>query len=101
MSDAGLRDLSLTVGRFCAWLGLRAGSYATAALSIGAAAGPLIGAVALAADVGDLGPVWASSVLVAVALLIALPRLQGVTPKTDTEMPAASDSRRALQSQDA
>ncbi|MGC5052445.1 Cmx/CmrA family chloramphenicol efflux MFS transporter [Micromonospora sp. DT48] len=52
------------------------GSYATAALNIGAAGGPVLAAAALGADSGDLGPVWVSSTLVAVALLIALPLLR-------------------------
>jgi DHA1 family chloramphenicol resistance protein-like MFS transporter len=46
------------------------GSYATAALNIGAAGGPVIAAATLGS--GDLGPVWASGLLVAVALLVAL-----------------------------
>ncbi|MFF8592121.1 Cmx/CmrA family chloramphenicol efflux MFS transporter [Streptomyces sp. NPDC015220] len=50
-----------------------AGSYATAALNIGAAAGPLIAATTLRTEAGNLGPLWASGLLVAVALLIAFP----------------------------
>ncbi|GGO42465.1 chloramphenicol resistance protein [Streptomyces daqingensis] len=50
-----------------------AGSYATAALNIGAAAGPLIAAATLGTAVGNLGPLWASGALVAAALLIACP----------------------------
>lgn len=50
-----------------------AGSYATAALNIGAAAGPLIAAATLGTAVGALGPLWASGLLVAAALLIAFP----------------------------
>ncbi|MET9801149.1 Cmx/CmrA family chloramphenicol efflux MFS transporter [Streptomyces sp. NPDC006368] len=50
-----------------------AGSYATAALNIGAAAGPLVAAATLSTELGDLGPLWASGLLVAVALLIAFP----------------------------
>lgn len=50
-----------------------AGSYATAALNMGAAAGPLVGAAALGTTAGDLGPLWASGLLVAVALLVAFP----------------------------
>lgn len=49
-----------------------AGSYATAALNVGAAVGPLVAATTLSAA-GDLGPLWASGLLVAVALLIAFP----------------------------
>ncbi|WP_043536533.1 Cmx/CmrA family chloramphenicol efflux MFS transporter [Saccharomonospora cyanea] len=57
------------------------GSYATAALNIGAAGGPLVAAATLGADAGNLGPVWTSSLLVAVALLIALPLLRVVAPR--------------------
>ncbi|OUC97160.1 Cmx/CmrA family chloramphenicol efflux MFS transporter [Streptosporangium minutum] len=50
-----------------------AGSYATAALNVGATAGPVMAAATLNTRLAELGPVWASSALVAVALLIALP----------------------------
>ncbi|CAL9374066.1 Inner membrane transport protein YdhP [Streptomyces sp. enrichment culture] len=50
-----------------------AGSYATAALNLGAAVGPLIAAAALSTAVGNLGPLWASGLLVAITLLIAFP----------------------------
>ncbi|ARQ69472.1 Cmx/CmrA family chloramphenicol efflux MFS transporter [Streptomyces marincola] len=50
-----------------------AGSYATAALNVGAAAGPLIAAATLRGQGGDLGPLWAGGALVAVALLVLLP----------------------------
>lgn len=50
-----------------------AGSYATAALNIGAAVGPLIAATTLSTEEGNVGPLWASGLLVAVALLIAFP----------------------------
>ncbi|MET9664495.1 Cmx/CmrA family chloramphenicol efflux MFS transporter [Streptomyces sp. NPDC006475] len=50
-----------------------AGSYATAALNVGAALGPLIAAATLGTAVGDLGPLWASGWLVALALLVAVP----------------------------
>ncbi|MFC0505135.1 Cmx/CmrA family chloramphenicol efflux MFS transporter [Micromonospora costi] len=57
------------------------GSYATAALNIGAAGGPVVGAATLGATAGDLGPVRVSAVLVAVALLIALPLRRLVAPR--------------------
>jgi DHA1 family chloramphenicol resistance protein-like MFS transporter len=57
------------------------GSYATAALNIGAAGGPVVAAVTLGANAGELGPVWVSSLLVAVALLIALPLRQFIAPR--------------------
>ncbi|MER7768804.1 Cmx/CmrA family chloramphenicol efflux MFS transporter [Kitasatospora sp. NPDC096140] len=50
-----------------------AGSYATAALNVGAAAGPLIAATTLGTGAGNLGPLWSSGFLVAVALLLAFP----------------------------
>ncbi|UGQ11891.1 MFS transporter [Yinghuangia sp. ASG 101] len=50
-----------------------AGSYATSALNIGATAGPLIAATTLDTRAGDLGPLVSSALLVAMALLIALP----------------------------
>ncbi|HWN36270.1 MAG TPA: Cmx/CmrA family chloramphenicol efflux MFS transporter [Pseudonocardia sp.] len=49
-----------------------AGSYATAAFNVGAAAGPAIGGLALATPLGLTGPSWASAVLVAAALLVHL-----------------------------
>jgi len=49
------------------------GSYATAALNVGAAAGPLVAATTLGTAAGDLGTLWVSGLLVAVALLIAFP----------------------------
>ncbi|MEU5143033.1 Cmx/CmrA family chloramphenicol efflux MFS transporter [Streptomyces sp. NPDC021139] len=50
-----------------------AGSYATAALNAGAAVGPLVAATTLGTAAGDLGPLWASGLMIAVALLIAFP----------------------------
>lgn len=50
-----------------------AGSYATAALNVGAAVGPLVAAAALGTPAGNLGPLWASGLMVAIALLVALP----------------------------
>ncbi|MEU6465717.1 Cmx/CmrA family chloramphenicol efflux MFS transporter [Streptomyces sp. NPDC046976] len=54
-----------------------AGSYATAALNIGAATGPLLASATLTGTA--LGPLWVSGALVALALLIALP-LRAVAP---------------------
>lgn len=48
------------------------GSYATAALNLGAAAGPVLGAFGLATGLGLLAPVWVAAVLTAVALVIML-----------------------------
>ncbi|WP_203959126.1 Cmx/CmrA family chloramphenicol efflux MFS transporter, partial [Sphaerisporangium siamense] len=49
-----------------------AGSYATAALNVGAFIGPIVAAAALNTGAAELGPVWAGGVLVAVALVLAL-----------------------------
>lgn len=48
------------------------GSYATAALNVGAAVGPVLGAVALSAGWGLLAPIWVASGLTAAALAILL-----------------------------
>ncbi|MFJ4787933.1 Cmx/CmrA family chloramphenicol efflux MFS transporter [Streptomyces sp. NPDC088794] len=48
-----------------------AGSYATAALNVGAAVGPLLAATTLDTPAGDRGPLWTSGLLVALALPIA------------------------------
>ncbi|MFW6723332.1 Cmx/CmrA family chloramphenicol efflux MFS transporter [Streptomyces sp. MAR4 CNY-716] len=49
-----------------------AGAYATAALNVGAVAGPLVAAAAIGAG-GNRGPLWASGALVLVALAVAVP----------------------------
>ncbi|PPF36564.1 Cmx/CmrA family chloramphenicol efflux MFS transporter [Pseudoclavibacter sp. AY1H1] len=49
-----------------------AGSYATAALNIGAAAGPVLGALGLALGVGALAPIWVAAALTVVALLVMM-----------------------------
>ncbi|MFI6263382.1 Cmx/CmrA family chloramphenicol efflux MFS transporter [Micromonospora sp. NPDC051006] len=59
------------------------GSYATAALNLGAAGGPVVAAATLGANAGDLGPVWVSGLLVAIALIIALPLLRVIAPRVD------------------
>ncbi|GAA3506900.1 Cmx/CmrA family chloramphenicol efflux MFS transporter [Streptomyces showdoensis] len=56
-----------------------AGSYATAALNVGAAVGPALAAATLGTGVGTLGPVWASGLLVAAALITAFPLFTTVT----------------------
>lgn len=48
------------------------GSYATASLNVGAAAGPVLGAIGLSAGLGLLAPVWVASVLTAIALVVML-----------------------------
>lgn len=63
-----------------------AGSYATAALNVGAAAGPLIAAATLNTAAGAHGPLWASGLLVAVALLIAFPLRTAIEAGRSTEV---------------
>ncbi len=48
------------------------GSFATAALNVGAAVGPALGGLALAAGLGHRSPAWAATVLVAAALIIGV-----------------------------
>lgn len=57
-----------------------AGSYATAALNVGAAAGPVLAAAALGVMPGALGPVWVAVIVTAAALLLAIPVLRLVAP---------------------
>ncbi|PSJ30765.1 chloramphenicol efflux pump [Streptosporangium nondiastaticum] len=63
-----------------------AGSYATAALNVGAAVGPLIAAATLNAGAGSLGPLWSSGFLIAIALLIAFPFRAMITAGSGTEV---------------
>ena len=48
------------------------GSYATAALNIGAAAGPVLGAFGLTTRAGLLAPFWVAAVLTGIALVFLL-----------------------------
>lgn len=49
-----------------------AGAYATAALNLGAAAGPVIGAAALSAVSLATAPIWVAAASTAAALVLAL-----------------------------
>jgi len=57
------------------------GSYATAALNVGAAVGPVLGALTLGTALGDRGPVWVAAAATALALAVALPALRLVAPR--------------------
>ncbi|MDT0422496.1 Cmx/CmrA family chloramphenicol efflux MFS transporter [Streptomyces evansiae] len=48
-----------------------AGACATTALNVGAAAGPLLAAPSLTTTAGSRGPLWTSTLLIALALLVA------------------------------
>ncbi|MFD0901005.1 Cmx/CmrA family chloramphenicol efflux MFS transporter [Actinomadura sediminis] len=63
------------------------GAYATAALNVGAAAGPVIAAATLGGGSGNLGPLWTSGALVAAALLVALPARRVFAPVRRTAPP--------------
>ncbi|MGK5530654.1 Cmx/CmrA family chloramphenicol efflux MFS transporter [Streptomyces sp. URMC 129] len=63
-----------------------AGSYATAALNVGATVGPLSAAATLSTTAGNLGPLWASGLLVAITLLIAFPFRTVVTAGRSAEV---------------
>ncbi|WP_283135879.1 Cmx/CmrA family chloramphenicol efflux MFS transporter [Rhizohabitans arisaemae] len=67
------------------------GSYATAALNVGAAVGPAFGGLAIAAGLGYRSPLWVSALLVAASLVTAgvaqaLHRLRGA-PRAETADP--------------
>ncbi|MEU5948114.1 Cmx/CmrA family chloramphenicol efflux MFS transporter [Micromonospora sp. NPDC047465] len=49
------------------------GSFATAALNVGAAVGPLLGGAAIGAGLGYRSPLWVSALLVALAFVAAVP----------------------------
>lgn len=57
------------------------GAYVAAALNVGAAGGPVAAATALGVHANIVAPVWISSVLVALALLVALPLLRVIAPR--------------------
>ncbi|MGX1837454.1 Cmx/CmrA family chloramphenicol efflux MFS transporter [Streptomyces diastaticus] len=57
-----------------------AGSYATASLNVGAAAGPVAAAATLPTPLGDRGPFWTAAVLVAVSLFAASAFREVVAP---------------------
>ncbi|MER6117038.1 Cmx/CmrA family chloramphenicol efflux MFS transporter [Streptomyces sp. NPDC001743] len=61
------------------------GAYATAALNVGAAAGPLVAAATLG-TVGNRGPLWASGLLVLLALLAALAFREVMAPARSHEV---------------
>ncbi|WP_046504422.1 Cmx/CmrA family chloramphenicol efflux MFS transporter [Streptomyces odonnellii] len=63
-----------------------AGSYATAALNVGAAVGPLVAATTLGTAAGNLGPLWTSGLLVAITLLIAFPLRAMIATGRNTEV---------------
>lgn len=46
------------------------GSYATAALNIGAAGGPVVGGLSLSSDLGTSGPLWVAAALTGTALVL-------------------------------
>lgn len=58
-----------------------AGAYATASLNMGAAAGPVMAAWSLGTASAEMGPVWVSSALIALSLVIVLPALRIVAPR--------------------
>ncbi|MEU6077170.1 Cmx/CmrA family chloramphenicol efflux MFS transporter [Micromonospora sp. NPDC047074] len=63
-----------------------AGSYATAALNVGAAVGPLVAAATLSTAAGARGPLWASGLLVATALVVAAPLRTVVVAAVRTDL---------------
>ena len=65
-----------------------AGSFATASLNIGAAAGPWIGGMTIGAGFDLSSPLWVSAALVAVALaIVVLERAAGLVATRPTSCP--------------
>ncbi|MFC4138505.1 MULTISPECIES: Cmx/CmrA family chloramphenicol efflux MFS transporter [unclassified Microbacterium] len=62
------------------------GSYATSALNLGAAVGPVLGGIGLASGSGPLAPVWIAAAMTAVALVIML-----IARRSLTRVTAAAD----------
>jgi DHA1 family chloramphenicol resistance protein-like MFS transporter len=58
------------------------GSYATAALNVGAAAGPAIGGISLATGLGTLAPIWVAAALTGIALVVMLLSGRALTART-------------------
>ncbi|ASY31443.1 Cmx/CmrA family chloramphenicol efflux MFS transporter [Streptomyces sp. CLI2509] len=68
-----------------------AGACATTALNVGAAAGPLLAAPSLTTTAGPRGPLWTSTLLVALALLVACG--SGAVPSGDDAARETSPAR--------
>lgn len=71
------------------------GASATAALNIGAAAGPALGALVLSADRGVLAPIWAAAGLTAAALTVMSLSRPRRDASATTGRPAGASPRRA------
>ncbi|MFG2646802.1 Cmx/CmrA family chloramphenicol efflux MFS transporter [Streptomyces sp. NPDC048436] len=65
-----------------------AGGFATAALNVGAAIGPVGGGIALSAGLGHRSPLWVSALLVALALLVG-----AVALLSRRQAPSGNESR--------
>ncbi|WP_432898253.1 Cmx/CmrA family chloramphenicol efflux MFS transporter [Micromonospora matsumotoense] len=75
-----------------------AGGFATGALNVGAAAGPALGGLALAADHGYRSPLVVSALLVLAALLLAgVARATGVTGRNAGAAPEESSAGSPVQ----
>ncbi|MWA10945.1 Cmx/CmrA family chloramphenicol efflux MFS transporter [Streptomyces sp. BA2] len=66
-----------------------AGGFATAALNVGAAIGPVGGGIALSAGLGHRSPLWVSALLVALALAVGAVALL----RSRRQPPSGSESR--------
>ncbi|MFH8485887.1 Cmx/CmrA family chloramphenicol efflux MFS transporter [Streptomyces longisporoflavus] len=70
------------------------GGFATAALNVGAAIGPVGGGLALAAGLGHRSPLWVSALLVALALAAGVVALVSVSRRESREATAAATAPR-------
>jgi DHA1 family chloramphenicol resistance protein-like MFS transporter len=66
-----------------------AGAFATAAFNVGAAFGPWLGGVAIAAGLGHRSSLWGSAALVALALALAVGATAHALRRTSAPAPAA------------
>ena len=66
-----------------------AGAYATAALNVGAAAGPALAALTISTRAGDLGPVWVGAALAAAATVVAVPLRRVLAPRLEAIAPGS------------
>ncbi|GGO23092.1 putative chloramphenicol resistance protein [Microbispora rosea subsp. aerata] len=70
------------------------GSFATAALNVGATAGPLLGGAAIDAGLGYRGPLWVSALLVALAFAAAAPAFPALAARRAGEPGTAAEAAR-------
>lgn len=69
------------------------GSYATAALNVGAAAGPAVAAAAMVSGAGVLAPAWVAAALTGLAVVLALPLVRFLLPPSSAPVSSSLSTR--------